>query len=445
MSVTNLKSATHEGVQDLYADAAQESKPGLCCPKPMPSSFTSHIPPEAFERNYGCGSPVLKAGIKPGDTVVDLGSGVGIDCFVAARLVGPEGRVIGIDMTDEMLARAYDYAATVKKNLGYDVVEFKKGLIEQLPLEDSSVDVLVSNCVLNLSPDKNVVFREIFRVLKHGGRMVISDIVSDRDIKVEDQADQQAWAECTTGAMSLQQLLQVVEQTGFVGMHQIDEQGWQEIKGYHLASITLEVAKFETDCHATLSNLVIYLGPFASVTDDLGNAYQRFKPTAVRDDVATYLNAGANASSFIVIKGKASAAPQQKTENRAQSPCCNPEDKVTPCCDSNEPKADGSPCCDPYAEQQPADCPCSSDGAACGDASKASVNAASTALAAPPAAAQASACCDGGGCGTSAAGASAAAAIEVEASADECCACESEAKQTGGDCCGSGCGTCGCE
>jgi len=361
----------HRGhVKNVYAEAATQ-KANLCCPKDMPSAYTAHVPREAFDHNYGCGTPVLQAGIREGDTVIDLGSGVGIDCFVAAKLVGPKGRVIGFDMTDEMLAQAFRFNSAVSQNLGYDVVEFRKGLMERLPIESNTADVVVTNCVLNLAVDKAKVFQEIFRVLKPGGRLVISDIVSDREITPEDQADKQAWAECVTGSMSLGGLLGTIEKTGFIGTHQLAEAGWQKVKGYHFSTVTFEAHKYVSDCNAAVSTLAIYLGPYAKVVDDLGNEYTRFKPVAVRDDIAVYLRATGNAANFVVVQGrpakakapaKASApavakAPAPAAAKRA-TPCCDPTDKVKPCCDNNEPKADGSPCCDPMLAQQPADCPC---------------------------------------------------------------------------------------
>jgi SAM-dependent methyltransferase len=355
-------------VKNVYADAANK-KANLCCPKEMPSAHIAHIPPEAFDHSYGCGTPVLQAGIRVGDTVVDLGSGVGIDCFVAAKLVGPTGRVIGLDMTDEMLSQAFRFNSAVTAKLGYDVVEFRKGLMENLPLESNSADVLVTNCVLNLAVDKPKVFQEIFRVLKPGGRLIISDIVSDRDIAPEDQASKQEWAECITGSMSLAGLLGAIDKTGFIGTHQIAEAGWQKVKGYHFSTVTFEASKYISDCNAAVSTLAIYLGPFAKVTDDLGNEYTRFKPVAIRDDVAVYLRAASNADSFVLVQGRAAKAkapaPAKKAPTTAApaaakraTPCCDPTDKVTPCCDNNEPKADGSPCCDPMLAQQPPDCPC---------------------------------------------------------------------------------------
>jgi SAM-dependent methyltransferase len=147
--------------------------------------------------SYGCGNPTAIAGLQPGEVVLDLGSGAGLDCFLAARQVGSEGHVIGLDMTDEMLALAEQN----KAKLGTSNVEFRKGLMEAMPVADASVDVIISNCVINLSPDKDAVFRESFRVLRPGGRMHVSDVVLLRELSLEEQANLNLWAGCISGAL----------------------------------------------------------------------------------------------------------------------------------------------------------------------------------------------------------------------------------------------------
>lgn len=147
--------------------------------------------------SYGCGNPVAIAALQPGETVIDLGSGAGLDCFLSAQQVGPTGRVIGVDMTDEMLALAESNRAKV----GATNVEFRKGEIEQLPVDDACADVIISNCVINLSTDKDAVFREAFRVLRPGGRLQVSDVVLLRDVTEAERADLDLWSGCKSGAL----------------------------------------------------------------------------------------------------------------------------------------------------------------------------------------------------------------------------------------------------
>ncbi len=161
--------------------------------------------------SLGCGNPPALAGLKSGETVLDLGSGGGIDCFIAAKAVGPAGRVIGVDMTDEMLALANQN----KTRLGLTNVEFRKGEIEALPVESNTVDVIISNCVINLSPDKAAVFGEAYRVLKPGGRFTVSDIVTEGEIPALLRANLNAWAECLAGAIDQERYLEQLRQAGF--------------------------------------------------------------------------------------------------------------------------------------------------------------------------------------------------------------------------------------
>ncbi|MBI3322943.1 MAG: methyltransferase domain-containing protein, partial [Candidatus Omnitrophica bacterium] len=162
-------------VRGFYSQAAEQPQPELCCPVKYDEADTGHIPREVLERFYGCGSPIAMAAAQPGETVLDLGCGAGIDCFIAAKYVGPAGKAIGVDMTDKMLDVAARAKPQVARNLGYDAVEFRKGYLEQVPAEDRSVDVVLSNCVINLSPDKRAVFREMWRILSNHGRMCVAD------------------------------------------------------------------------------------------------------------------------------------------------------------------------------------------------------------------------------------------------------------------------------
>jgi SAM-dependent methyltransferase len=177
------------------------------------------LPVDVTGLSLGCGDPVTVAGLLPGETVLDLGSGGGIDCFLAARQVGETGYVIGVDMTPEMLAKAN----ANKVKIGINNVEFRKGQIEALPVTNNSVDVVMSNCVINLSPDKPAVFREAFRVLKPGGRVSVSDIVTEGNFSDELRADTAKWAECVTGAIDVEQYTGLMRQAGFVNIQVEDK------------------------------------------------------------------------------------------------------------------------------------------------------------------------------------------------------------------------------
>lgn len=170
------------------------------------------LPEDVTNLSLGCGDPVTLASLELGQIVLDLGSGGGIDCFLAAKRVGERGRVIGVDMTPAML----DKARSNKAKLGAENVEFRLGEIEHLPVENESVDVVISNCVINLSPDKPQVFREAFRVLRPGGRLAVSDIVTDGPLPEEIKNDLSAWAGCVAGAWEAKDYLAAIEEAGFV-------------------------------------------------------------------------------------------------------------------------------------------------------------------------------------------------------------------------------------
>jgi SAM-dependent methyltransferase len=170
------------------------------------------LPEDVTNLSLGCGDPVTLALLSPGQTVLDLGSGGGIDCFLAARRVGESGRVIGVDMTSEMI----DKARTNKEKLGAENVEFRLGEIENLPVADGIVDVVISNCVINLSPDKRQVFREAYRVLKPGGYLAVSDIVTNGPLPDAIMQSLSAWASCVAGALTVEDYLAAIEEAGFV-------------------------------------------------------------------------------------------------------------------------------------------------------------------------------------------------------------------------------------
>ncbi len=167
--------------------------------------------PEGANMGLGCGNPQAIASLKPGETVLDLGSGGGLDCFLAARAVGKEGVVIGVDMTSEMIAKARENLA----NAGIDNVEFRLGEIENLPVADNSVNVIISNCVINLSPEKSKVYKEAFRVLKPGGRLAISDVVATTQLPDEVKKDLNLYTGCVSGASTIDELEAMLDEAGF--------------------------------------------------------------------------------------------------------------------------------------------------------------------------------------------------------------------------------------
>jgi arsenite methyltransferase len=167
--------------------------------------------PQGANLGLGCGNPVAIASLQPGETVLDLGSGAGFDCFLAARQVGPGGHVIGVDMTPDMVERARDNAAST----GFGWVEFRLGEIEHLPVADGSVDLIMSNCVINLSPDKPAVFAEAYRVLRPGGRLAIADTVSTVDLPEEVRRDLALWAGCIAGSATVAELESMLREAGF--------------------------------------------------------------------------------------------------------------------------------------------------------------------------------------------------------------------------------------
>ena len=208
----------HNAVREHYAGIVRAQQEGDaccssgCCDSLYAADELAGLPGSVTELSLGCGDPVSLADIRPGETVLDLGSGGGIDCFLAARRAGPAGHVIGVDMTDEMLARARANA----DRLNVATVEFRQGQIEALPVDDGSVDVVLSNCVINLSPDKPQVFREMYRALKPGGRAAVSDIVTNgpRLPLVSDSLEN--WAACVAGALDLNDYRTGLEAAGFV-------------------------------------------------------------------------------------------------------------------------------------------------------------------------------------------------------------------------------------
>ena len=245
-----------EVVKRRYAQIAKQDQQS-CCPScacgvnPLSQAEAigylredlEHIPEEAV-MGLGCSNPTTIADLKAGEVVLDLGAGAGVDVFLAANKVGATGRVIGVDMTEEMV----DKAKGIARTHGYHNVEFRLGEIEKLPVEDKSVDVIISNCVINLSPDKSKVFHEAYRALKPGGKLTVSDIVSEGALPDEIKNDPEAWAGCIAGALEQQEYLKKIKKAGFGDVQvvsskefYIEDKGGKVIK--KLLSITVKAYK----------------------------------------------------------------------------------------------------------------------------------------------------------------------------------------------------------
>src|SRR5204863_7743093 len=309
-------------VRQRYAAGAKESAGKLCCPVNYSSEYLKVIPQEVIERDYGCGDPSRH--VHEGETVLDLGSGTGKICFIAAQIVGPKGKVIGVDMTDEMLEVARRNAPIVAERIGYANVEFRKGRIQDLALDlelldrelkqnpitnaasflaaddladelrvkhpliaSESIDVVVSNCVLNLvePKSKRQLFDEIFRVLKKGGRAVVCDIASDEEVPEEMQRDPELWSGCISGALTEEAFVAAFENAGFYGIQILkrDVHPWRTVQGIQFRSVTIQAFKGKQgECYER-NQAVIYRGPFKEVLDDDNHRMERGKPYAVCD------------------------------------------------------------------------------------------------------------------------------------------------------------------
>ncbi len=309
-------------VKDRYTEGAATLVAELCCPTDYDPQYLEVIPDEVLERDYGCGDPSRY--LRPGETVLDLGSGTGKICFIASQVVGASGRVIGVDMTPEMLAVARRNAPVVASRLGFANVEFRRGRIQDLKLDldlleealaakpvgdveslleiqghsddlrldrplvdDDSVDVVVSNCVLNLvgNDQKQALFREIYRVLRRGGRAVISDIVSDERVPETMQKDPELWSGCISGALTEEGFLTAFEDAGFHGVRILvrQEEPWQVVGGIEFRSLTVEAFKGKEGPCLERNQAVIYKGPFKEVLDDDDHRMERGRRYAVCD------------------------------------------------------------------------------------------------------------------------------------------------------------------
>lgn len=303
-----------------YGDGSRRREESLCCPVDYDPRYLSIIPDEVIERDYGCGDP--SAHLAAGETVLDLGSGSGKICYIAAQVVGPSGRVIGVDFNPEMLTLARRHQPTVAARLGYDNVDFRRGKIQDLRTDldavdallredpvasaaqlqqfetriaavraerplvaDASVDVVVSNCVLNLVHDdeKRALLAEIHRVLRRGGRAVISDIVADELVPEALKQDPELWSGCISGAFQEKEFVDAFAEAGFYGVEILERspEPWRTVGGIEFRSLTVRAWKGKDGPCWEHNQAVVYRGPWSEVRDDDGHVLRRGEPTAV--------------------------------------------------------------------------------------------------------------------------------------------------------------------
>jgi ubiquinone/menaquinone biosynthesis C-methylase UbiE len=355
---------TESSVKERYSEAAQTTEPALCCAVEYDMRYLEVLPKEVIEKDYGCGDPSRY--LRPGETVLDLGSGTGKICFIASQVVGPTGRVIGVDMTDDMLEVARRNAPIVAERIGYANVEFRKGRIQDLALDldvlnaelsknpiqdvngflkieeiaqelrhkepliaDASVDVVVSNCVLNLveASAKRHLFHEIYRVLKPGGRAVISDIVSDRSVPESLQHDPILWSGCISGAIEEAEFLRAFEEARFYGIRIVsrDIKPWQTVQGIEFRAVTIEAFKGENGTCLDLNHAVIYRGPFREVFDDDNHRLRRGERVAVCEKTFNSYGKSPYLGHFELLPSRSTVDP-----NEATSLDCNAVKRRTP-------------------------------------------------------------------------------------------------------------------
>ena len=375
-------------VKERYSKGAQAREESLCCAVSFDASLLDHIPQEIIDRDYGCGDPSRY--VRPGDVVLDLGSGGGKICYIAAKLAGPTGRVIGVDWNDEMLDLAVRNRKAVAEKLGYANVEFKKGKIQDLSLDyalveeflageplksledlqrfeavcaklrserpliaSNSVDLVVSNCVLNLvkPEDKSKLFAEIFRVLKPGGRAAISDIVSDEDVPARMANDPELWSGCISGAFREDRFLIAFENAGFGGitLEKRDERPWRVVEDIEFRAATVVAHKPPAFANKELNQAAIYRGPWKQVMADDGTVLRRGIRMAIGSRTFAAFAREPYAAEIIVLEpldpiDQQMAFPFEAQQNAVRNPKqskCGPADHD--CCGGEH--GHGGTCC----------------------------------------------------------------------------------------------------
>ena len=316
----------HSSVREFYGQAALTANEDIVNPLAPAQDDADFIPGKSRKHSYGCGSPVTDGNPREGETLVDLGSGSGTECFMAAAAVGKSGRVYGIDMTDEMLRLAGESQVEVTARLGYQNVEFRKGFLEQIPLDDGIADVVISNCVINLSPDKRMTYQEIFRILRPGGRLVVSDIVTDTAIPAAIRNNVRYRGECLGGAMQQEELVAMMEAAGFSAIRFIKRFPYRQVGEMDFFSLTYEAIRPLSAVEEEVD--VVYRGPYGAVHTESGLLLVKGRRTAVPVQEVALLD-----ESVFVLDEKG-AVSNLVMENS----CCSPQTEIGgvtgSCCDS---------------------------------------------------------------------------------------------------------------
>ena len=351
-TTTPSRNDREASVAKRYSTAAESQQQALCCPVQYRQEYLDAVPQEILDRDYGCGDPTPS--VHEGETVVDLGSGGGKVCYILSQVVGPGGRVIGVDCNREMIALARRYRQEVAGRIGFANVEFRYGLIQDLALDleqlaeqahglqieapqdwldlrraeqqirhqspmipDDSVDCVVSNCALNLvrPEDRRGLFSEIFRVLKLGGRAAISDIVADEDVPEHLQNDPELWSGCISGAFREDRFLKAFEEAGFYGIEIAARQSepWRTVEGIEFRSLTVVARKGKQGPCLERNQAVIYRGPFKKVEDDDDHIYYRGERMAVCDKTFRLLQKEPYAGQFELVE-PLETVPLEKAE-----------------------------------------------------------------------------------------------------------------------------------
>lgn len=343
-------------VRQRYSNASQQVQASLCCPVDYDPKYLKVLPRELIERDYGCGDP--SKFVKQGEQVLDLGSGGGKVCYIASQVVGPAGAVTGIDMNGAMLELARKHRDDIGNRIGYHNVEFRQARIQDLALDlekleeylvrnpvsnlcdwsrveayadelranspmipSGSIDVVVSNCVLNLvkSNARKQLFEEVFRVLRRGGRIVISDILCDETIPVNLQNDPELWSGCISGAFVENEFLNALAEVGFYGIEILDRnvEPWAIVDGIEFRSVTVRAFKGKDGDCLDHNEAVIYRGPWKSVTDDDGHVLRRGEPMAVCRKTFEIYNREPYAGQIVAVPSR-----QDVSEDEAQPFSC---------------------------------------------------------------------------------------------------------------------------